>query len=56
MRDQTLLFWGMVVTMFLLIAAMLTARELFEMYMEKRQQQNSTASGEKPAGPGAGGR
>lgn len=31
MSDQTLMYWGMVVTMFLLIAAMLTARELMEM-------------------------
>jgi hypothetical protein len=36
MRDQDLLYWGMVVTMFLLIAALLTARELFERYIEER--------------------
>ncbi len=32
MSDDTLFFWGMIVTMFMLIAAMLTARELFEMH------------------------
>lgn len=37
MRDDTLFFWGMVVTMFMLIAAVLTARELFEMYFGDRE-------------------
>ena len=32
MRDDTLFFWGMVVTMFILIAAVLTARELIDIY------------------------
>ena len=32
MTDSTLFYWGMVVTMFLLIAGMLTARELIEMH------------------------
>lgn len=47
MRDETLFFWGMVVTMFLLIAAMLTARELFEMYLEKRGNAGGGASDEE---------
>ncbi|MCJ7557150.1 MAG: hypothetical protein MUP90_09585 [Gammaproteobacteria bacterium] len=38
MRDQTLLFWGMVVTMFIVIAGVLTARELIEQYFEKRKR------------------
>jgi hypothetical protein len=37
MRDQTLMYWGMVVTMFLLIAAMITARDVFEIYLAKRR-------------------
>jgi hypothetical protein len=55
MRDQTLLYWGMVVTIFLLIAGMLTARELFEIYLENRAARagnepspDSTKSGENP--------
>ena len=48
MRDQTLLYWGMVVTIFLLIAGMITARELFEMYMNKRSADDSD---EKEASP-----
>ena len=38
MRDQTLLYWGMVVTIFIFISAMLTARELIEMFFEKRRR------------------
>lgn len=45
MREETLLYWGMVVTVFLLIAAMLTARELFEIYLRRRGAED----GEKPA-------
>ena len=45
MRDQSLLYWGMVVTSFLIIAAMITARELFEMYMEKRSAREDEGSG-----------
>ncbi|MGB5347862.1 MAG: hypothetical protein WBN23_16975 [Woeseia sp.] len=37
MRDDTLFFWGMVVTMFMLIAAMLTARELIEIHFGGRE-------------------
>lgn len=37
MSDQTLLYWGMVVTMFILIAGMLTARDLIEMYFNARR-------------------
>lgn len=42
MRDQDLMYWGMVVTMFLLIAALLTARELFERYLEERAAASET--------------
>jgi hypothetical protein len=53
MRDQTLLYWGMVVTMFLLIAAMLTARELFEMYLTRRSARNrATSSDDSPPAHG----
>jgi len=45
-NDDTLLYWGMVVTMFILIAAMLTARELLEIYFERRR------SGEDESHPG----
>lgn len=38
MRDQTLFYWGMIVTLFLFFAALLTAQELFEGYMERREQ------------------
>jgi hypothetical protein len=50
MRDQTLLYWGMVVTIFVLIAGMLTARELIEMYFEKRRKNPEAKHGQ---GPGA---
>lgn len=36
MSQHTLFRWGMIVTMFLLIAAVLTARQLFENYLEER--------------------
>ncbi|MGB5246591.1 MAG: hypothetical protein WBN34_08580 [Woeseia sp.] len=49
MRDQDLMYWGMVVTMFLLIAALLTARELFERYLEERETTSSAN-----AAPGTG--
>jgi hypothetical protein len=48
MRDQTLLYWGMVVTIFILIAGMLTARELIEMYFEKRRRNLETKTGQGP--------
>lgn len=48
MSDQTFLYWGMVVTMFLLIAAMITARDLFESYMEKREAPNSSGDQSGP--------
>jgi hypothetical protein len=44
LRDQTLFYWGMVVTMFIMIAAVLTARELLDMYFEKRDQDDSDES------------
>ena len=49
MRDQTLLYWGMVVTIFIIIAGMLTARELIDMYFEKRRSEL-----EKNSRPGSG--
>lgn len=36
MSDQTLLYWGMVVTMFLVIAAIITAREMVESDLKLR--------------------
>ena len=48
MRDETLLYWGMVVTIFMLISAMLTARELIERHFEKRRrelEEDETESG-----------
>ncbi len=44
MSDQTLMYWGMVVTMFLLIAAMLTARELMEMRYDDDDDETAEAS------------
>ena len=40
MTDETLLFWGMLVTMFLAIAALITARDMVE------SQLRSTSSSE----------
>jgi hypothetical protein len=37
MSNDTFLYWGMIVTAFLLIAAMLTARQLFENYLADRE-------------------
>ena len=48
MTDQTLLYWGMVVTIFILIAGMLTARELIEMYFEKRREELERKSRQGP--------
>lgn len=50
MRDQTLFYWGMVVTIFMLIAAMLTARELIEMHFEKKRDAEDAVSGDDPHG------
>lgn len=44
MRDQSLLYWGIVVTMFILIAGMLTVREFLDMYFEKRQGESEEES------------
>lgn len=44
MSDQTLMYWGMVVTMFLLIAAMLTARELMEMRYDEDDDEAAETS------------
>jgi len=40
--DQTLLYWGVVVTLFLFFAAMLTAQQLFEDYMERRDRKDAS--------------
>jgi hypothetical protein len=48
MSDQTLLFWGTVVTMFLLIAAVITARDIVERHLEERGYgEDEDASSEK---------
>ena len=51
MRDQSLLYWGMVVTMFILIAGMLTAREFLDMYFEKRQGKSEKESTDETSDP-----
>jgi hypothetical protein len=38
MRDQTLLYWGIVVMLFLFFSFVLTARQLFENYMQRRRR------------------
>ena len=38
MRDQTLLYWGIVVMLFLFFSFVLTARQLFENYMHRRRR------------------
>lgn len=53
MRDQTLLYWGMVVTTFLIIAGLLTARELFEIYLEKRADAREKDEARSDAGESA---
>lgn len=50
MREESLLYWGMVVTGFLLIAAMITARDLFEMYLERRSEEAEKRRGEQLGG------
>ena len=45
MRDQTLFYWGTIVTLFLFFAALLTAQELFESYMERRDRARSDDAG-----------
>ena len=49
MRDETLLYWGMLVTFFSFFAALLTARQLFENYMERREEDLSKTKGSKAA-------
>jgi len=39
MRNQTLLYWGVIVTLFLFFAFLLTAQQLFENYMDKQDQE-----------------
>lgn len=43
MSDDTLFYWGMVVTMFLFLAALLTARELFERYVDDDEDDSGAA-------------
>ncbi len=41
MSNQTFLYWGMIVTMFLVIALVLTAREIIEQHLEERHERAS---------------
>ena len=50
MRDASLMYWGMVVTGFILIAGMLTARELLDMYYERRARGEDDSTAGKPSG------
>lgn len=50
MRDASLMYWGMVVTVFILIAGMLTARELLEMHFDRRGQGDEDSTAGKPSG------
>ena len=38
MSDETLLFWGGIVTMFLLLGFLLTIRQMFENRMAEREE------------------
>jgi hypothetical protein len=38
MSDETLLFWGGIVTMFLILAFLLTLRQVFENRMSEREE------------------
>jgi hypothetical protein len=49
-RDASLMYWGMVVTGFILIAGMLTARELLDMYYERRGHGEEDSTEGKPSG------
>jgi len=46
--DQTLLYWGVVVTLFLFFAALLTARELFERYMARQDARDAMNEPNEP--------
>lgn len=46
MSDQTLLYWGVIVTLFLFFAFLLTAQQLFENYMDKQDQERLKQGGE----------
>ena len=50
MRDSSLMYWGMVVTGFILIAGMLTARELLEMHFDRRGEDDDASAEGKPSG------
>lgn len=41
MSNQTFLFWGMLVTLFLVFALVLTAREIIEQHLEGRHERAS---------------
>jgi hypothetical protein len=49
-RDASLMYWGMVVTGFILIAGMLTVRELLDMYYERRSHDDEDSTAGKPSG------
>jgi hypothetical protein len=42
MNDDTLLYWGMIVTVFLMFSAILTAKQLFEMYLEEKDRERNS--------------
>jgi len=48
--DETLMYWGMVVTMFILIAGMLTARELLDIYFERRRDSDDHSAAGNSSG------
>ncbi len=41
MSNEAFLYWGMLVTVFLLLAAIVTARELLEQHLERRARRSS---------------
>lgn len=43
MSTENFLYWGVIVALFLFIAALITARELFENYLEQRQKRKRNA-------------
>lgn len=46
MNDQTLLYWGMIVTLFLFFAFLLTAQQLFENYMDRQDEERLNRNGD----------
>lgn len=50
MRDASLMYWGMVVTGFILIAGMLTVRELLDMHYDEGGKDDEDSAAGKPSG------